>query len=368
MQAAFMAQRFQVAGRLVTVDAIGGGNVNETYQAIFRTVYSEERFFLQRISPNVFSEPEHVMENMLYVTSFAHQRLEEEASFSDRIWQLPRIIPAKDGKYYTVDGDGYYWRAITAIASASSYNSIQSPEHAYEIGAVLGHFHRIFSELDVSRLYDTLPGFHITPQYLEQLDQVLQTSDAKARLDSSAVAGNVLKFIDRHRDSISVLEDAKARGELILRPIHGDPKTANIMIDDATGKGTCIIDLDTVKPGLIQYDLGDCLRSCCNPAGEDTTDLTSVFFNSDLCEAVLMGYKEHSRNFLTDADKEYLYDAIRLITLELAIRFFTDYLAGDIYFKIHHSGQNLERARVQVKLCQSIEARRSQIKRIAEAL
>ena len=118
MQAAFMAQRFQVAGRLVTVDATGGGNVNETFQAIFRTVYSEERFFLQRISPNVFREPERVMKNMLYVTSFVHQRLEEEAAFSDRIWQLPRIIPAKDGKSYTIDGDGYYWRAITAIARA----------------------------------------------------------------------------------------------------------------------------------------------------------------------------------------------------------------------------------------------------------
>ena len=140
------------------------------------------------------------------------------------------------------------------------------------------------------------------------------------------------------------------------------------MIDDATGKGTSIIDLDTVKPGLIQYDLGDCLRSCCNPAGEDTTEISNVFFDSDLCEAVLMGYKKHSRNFLTDADKAYLFDAIRLITLELAIRFFADYLAGDQYFKIHHAGQNLERARVQIKLCQSIEARRSKIMRLAESL
>ena len=366
MQAAFMAQRFQVAGRLVTVDATGSGNVNETFQAIFRTVYSEERFFLQRISPNVFREPERVMKNMLYVTSFVHQRLEEEAAFSDRIWQLPRIIPAKDGKSYTIDGDGYYWRAITAIASASSYNSIQSPEHAYEIGAVLGHFHRIFSELDVTRLSDTLPGFHITPQYLAQLDQVLQTTEAKDRLESSAVAGNVLKFIDRHRDDIAILEDAKARGELLLRPIHGDPKTANIMIDDATGKGTSIIDLDTVKPGLIHYDLGDCLRSCCNPAGEDTTEIANVFFNTDLCEAVLLGYKEHSRNFLTDADKHYLYDAIRLITLELAIRFFADYIAGDIYFRVRREAQNLHRALVQFKLCESIEARESKIRRLAE--
>jgi Ser/Thr protein kinase RdoA (MazF antagonist) len=368
MQAAFMAQRFQVNGRLVSVEATGHGNINETYLAIFRTVFSEERVILQRISRNVFKDPEAVMSNMRYVTDFVHRTLEAEQDSADRIWQLPRVIPAKDGRDYAIDGEGNYWRAITIIASATAYDSIQSPEHAFEIGAVLGQFHRIFSKMPIDNLVDTLPGFHITPGYLKQLDDALATDEGKQRLNSSVVAGNALKFINARRDFISVLEDAKARGELRLQPIHGDPKTSNIMVDDATGKGTSLIDLDTVKPGLVQYDIGDCLRSCCNPAGEETNELSSVIFDSDLCTAVLRGYKAHAGNFLTDADRAHLYDAVRLITLELAIRFFADYIAGDVYFRVTRQGQNLHRARVQIKLCQSIESRESQIRRLAEEM
>jgi Ser/Thr protein kinase RdoA (MazF antagonist) len=161
-----------------------------------------------------------------------------------------------------------------------------------------------------------------------------------------------------------VLENAKERGELRLRPIHGDPKISNIMIDDATGKGTCIIDLDTVKPGLIHYDFGDCLRSSCNPAGEETLNLKSVLFDMDLCEAIVKGYMACARSFLTDADREYLYDGIRLITFELGLRFFADYIAGNVYFNTRYDEQNLNRARVQFKLAESIEARESQIQGI----
>ncbi len=363
-----MAQRFNVGGKLVSVEAAGSGNVNETYLAIFRTVFSEERFILQRINANVFKAPEKIMANMHYVTQFVHKRLEEEQNTSDRIWQLPRIIPAKDGQDFAIDANGQYWRAITLIASASSYDQIQSPDHAFEIGAVMGQFHRIFSELPVEPLQDTLPGFHITPQYLKLLDDALATTEGQARLKSSAVATNALRFIDQRRDVANILEDAKSRGILKLRPIHGDPKTANIMIDDVTGKGTSIIDLDTVKPGLIHYDLGDCLRSCCNPAGEEATELANVTFDTDLCQTVLQGYKAHSHNFLTEADREFLYDGIRVITFELGLRFFADYLAGDVYFRTRHQGQNLQRARVQFKLCQSIEAREAQIRRLAEKL
>jgi len=136
------------------------------------------------------------------------------------------------------------------------------------------------------------------------------------------------------------------------------------MNDDATMKGTAIIDLDTVKPGLVHYDLGDCLRSCCNPAGEECQDLTKIYFDLDLCNALLKGYAAHARDFLTEADRHYLYDAVRLITFELMLRFFTDYLAGDVYFKVRYDGQNLLRARVQMQLCRSIEARESQIRRL----
>lgn len=363
-----MAQRFQVNGHLVSVEATGHGNINETFLAIFRTVFSEERVILQRISRNVFKNPEAVMSNMRFVTDFVHQRLEQEQSSADRIWQLPRLIPAKDGRDFAIDSEGNYWRAITVIASATAYDSIQSPEHAYEVGAVLGQFHRILSEMPVDHLVDTLPGFHITPGYMKQLDAALDTEEGKRRLNSSVVAREALKFIEERRDFTNVLEDARRRRELRLQPIHGDPKTSNVMIDDATGKGTSLIDLDTVKPGLIQYDIGDCLRSCCNPAGEETRELSNVIFDSDLCEAVMRGYKAHAGSFLTDGDRYHLYNAVRLITLELGIRFFADYLAGDVYFRVTREGQNLHRARVQFKLCQSIESREGQIRRLAESM
>ena len=366
MKAALMAQRFAVAGRLVTVLPKGSGNVNDTYIAIFRTTFSEERFILQRLNKNVFPRPADIMSNMKVVTEHVHERLEKEAHISDRIWQLPRIIPTKDGQNFTQDADGEYWRAISHIASATSYEQVQNLEHAYETGFVLGQFQRLISDIPIDLLRDTLVGFHITPNYLKQFDEVVATPEGQAQLDGLTIAQRCVQFIEERRDWCSVLEDAKDRGELKLRPIHGDPKIANVMIDDATGKGTCIVDLDTVKPGLVQYDFGDCIRSACNPAGEEAADLGSVHFDTDFCKAIIKGYMKLSKDFLTDADHHYLYDSIRLITFELGLRFFADYVAGDHYFKVNYDMQNLNRARVQFKLCESIEANESLIRKILE--
>jgi len=364
MKAALIAREFDVAGRLVTVENTGEGNVNDTYLAIFRTTFSEERFILQRINQHVFPRPELIMENLRAITEHVHQRLESEAHVSDRIWQLPRIIPAKDGQDFVIDGDGDYWRAISLIASAHSYEQVQSIEHAAEAGFVLGQFQRVISDFPVDKLHDTLEGFHITPQYLGKLDTSIATPEGQARLESLTEAQRCQRFVEARRDWCSVLEDARDRGELALRPVHGDPKISNIMIDDATGKGTCIVDLDTVKPGLIHYDFGDCLRSSCNPAGEETQDLSRVFFDTDLCEAIVKGYALHARTFLTDADRHYLFDAVRLIAFELGLRFFADFIAGDVYFKTQYDGQNLNRARVQFRLTESIEMREKQIRTI----
>ena len=366
MKAALVASKFDVAGRLVNVESTGEGNVNDTYLAVFRTTFSEERFIIQRINKRVFPRPEYIMENMRQVTEHVHRRLEDEVYVSDRIWQLPRIIPAKDGRDFVIDGDGDYWRAISLIASAHSYNQVQSIEHAHEAGFVLGHFQRVISDIPVDRLHDTLEGFHITPGYLTKFDAALATPEGQARLKSSLEAERCFHFIEKRREWCSVLEDAKARGELKPRTIHGDPKISNIMIDDATGKGTCIVDLDTVKPGLIHYDFGDCMRSSCNPAGEEVLDLNRVLFDTDLCEAIVRGYMAQARSFLTDADRHYLYDSIRLIAFELGLRFFADYIAGDVYFKTRYDGQNLNRARVQLKLAESIETREKLIRKILE--
>ena len=368
MKAALIASKFDIAGRLVTVENLGEGNVNDTFLAIFRTTFSEQRIVLQRINRHVFANPEYIMQNMRVLTDHVHKKLEEEADTSDRIWQLPRVIPGKDGVDFVLDGEGEYWRAITLIASAHSYGQIQSVEHAYEAGFVLGQFQRVVSDLSVDLLHDTLEGFHITPGYFNKLDAALQPPDGKTLLKSSVEAKRCYEFVEERRAWCSILEDAKEGGELQLRTIHGDPKISNIMIDDASGKGTSIVDLDTVKPGLIHYDFGDCLRSCCNPTGEETTDLSRVVFDMDLCEAIVKGYRVHAKKFLTDADRKYLYDSIRLITFELGLRFFADYIAGDLYFKTRYDGHNLNRARVQFKLVESIEAREKQIRAILDII
>ena len=366
MKAGLMAREFNVAGRLVTVSATGDGNVNDTYLVVFRTTFSEERFILQHVNKRVFPRPDYIMENMRVVTEHVHKRLEQEADSADRIWQLPRLIPSKDGRDFFIDSENEYWRAISLIASAHSYGSVQSVEHAYEAGFVLGQFQRLISNLEVERLHDTLVGFHITPGYLEQLDRSMATQEGQAFLKSSVEAERCYKFIEARREWCHILQNACNNGELHLRPIHGDPKISNIMIDDATGKGTCIVDLDTVKPGLIHYDFGDCLRSCCNPAGEEVMDLTRVYFDTDMCEAIVKGYMANAKEFLTEADKHYLYDSVRLIAFELGLRFFADFVAGNVYFKTRYDGQNLNRARVQLKLTESIEKRERTIRAIIE--
>ncbi|MFO7534511.1 MAG: phosphotransferase [Kiritimatiellia bacterium] len=367
MNVADVSFQFQVAGRQVMVNPTGSGNVNDTYLAIFRTTFSEERFIVQRINKRVFKRPEWVMLNIRILTEHVHNRLETARDTADRIWQLPRIIPCKDGRDFFIDEHGEFWRAMTLIASAKAYTTTQGSEHAMECGTVLGHFHNLISDLDPARLNDTLPGFHITPLYLVKYRQTLASSEAQNILRGSAEARRLALFVEAHTEMAGCLERAREQGVLGLRLIHGDPKVTNIMIDDFTGKGTSIIDLDTVKPGLIHYDFGDALRSTCNPAGEDVENLNEVVFDVDLCEAFIKGYMVNADRFLTPGDRAHLFDAIRLLAFELGLRFFEDYLAGDVYFKVKNPEQNLIRARVQFKLCESIEAREKQIRAVLES-
>jgi len=368
MSAEVIATKFDVPGRLVALQPIGTGNVNDTYKVILRTTFSEEQYILQKINRSVFKNPAAVMANMKAVTDHAHCRIQAEADDADRIWQLPRVISTTDGQDYVVDEKGEYWRALSMIASTTSHEKVSTPEHAGEAGIVLGHFQRIISDFPIEELEDTLPGFHITPGYLEYYDGVLPTEGAQKKVGASSEAARLSKFVEKRRGMANILADALEKGELQMRPTHGDPKITNIMIDNFTGKGTCIVDLDTVKPGLIHYDFGDAVRSSCNPAGEETTDLNEVYLDLDLFSALVKGYLKEACGFLTDADRKYLFDSVRLITFELGLRFFADYLAGDVYFKTTSEGQNLNRARVQFALCESIEARESKMRRALDGL
>jgi Ser/Thr protein kinase RdoA (MazF antagonist) len=221
-------------------------------------------------------------------------------------------------------------------------------------------FHTLLSDLPADRLADTLEGFHITPRYLRHYDEVL----SKQTQGKSPEVNYCLAFVSRRSAWAHVLENAQAQGKLFLRAIHGDPKVNNILMDSVTGQAVSIVDLDTVKPGLVHYDIGDCLRSGCNPLGEETEEWETVRFETDLCRSILQGYIPMARKFLTGNDFDYIYDAIRLIAFELGLRFFTDHLEGDVYFKVRRPDHNLARALVQFRLTESIESREPAIRGI----
>lgn len=372
-----IAQQFAAAGQVQTVQSYGSGNVNDTYLVTVAPTMSHGaasaesqqrsyRFVLQRVNTHVFRQPELILLNMqTFLGHMAVQMAEPQLAGGKR-WEMPHIFSATNGQPYYLDPDGNFWRAISLIERAKTYPKIRDAAHAREAGIALGRFHRLLSDLNSAQLHDTLPGFHITPQYLANYDQVLQSAVAQERM-KGATAEQVawgITFVQERRVWADVLEEAQTRGELVLRAIHGDPKVDNILIDDESGEAVSIIDLDTVKPGLVHYDIGDCLRSCCNPAGEETTALDTVTFDVSLCQVILAGYLQEAAHFFTKADYAYLYDAIRLITFELGLRFFADYLAGDVYFKVRHSTHNLERALVQFHLVKSIEAQASAIRAI----
>jgi Ser/Thr protein kinase RdoA (MazF antagonist) len=322
---------------------------------------------LQKVNSKVFEKPEVIMANMHTLTTHCHKRLEADAiaGKDDRVWQMPCVVQTKEGKDYVRDENGDVWRVITRILSAHSFDTAQSPEHVLECGAALGHFHDLVSDIDSASITNPLPGFHITSEYLKKYDETLDKSiKAKELISASMEAKRLSKFIEERRDFATCLEKAEAKGELKRRMFHGDPKVNNIMIDDFTGKGTAMIDLDTVSPGLVHVDFGDAIRSLCNAAGEEEVNLGKVTFNEDLCVAFCKGYMSQAGGFLSSADREYLYDAIRLLPFELGLRFFQDYLAGDRYFKIRQPGQNLNRARVQFRLCEAIEARESSLRNL----
>lgn len=362
-----IASQFDMPGEPVGMFSVGSGNINDTYLSVYRTSYSEARCIIQRVNKRVFKDPEALLKNFQQVTEHVHRRLAKEQNTADRIWQLPRLIPAKDGADFHVDEAGEYWRAITLIDSAVAYNQAQSPNHAREAGTVLGQFHRLMMDLEPGSLAVTLPGFHHTPGYLAAYDRTLATAVARERVDGDSLAAGLCCFVEERRELCTVLEAACARGELKRRIMHGDPKINNILMDNITGLGTSIIDLDTVGSGLVQWDYGDALRSTCNTAGEDARELGTVEFSLELCQAFTAGYIAQAADFLTGADRDYLYDSIRVITFELGLRFLQDHLAGNVYFKTRHDRHNLDRAAVQFRLCERVEAREKEIRRLIAA-
>ncbi len=373
--------------KILDIKPFGSGNINDTFLVSwvepqhdhaedgvetengFATP-SPSQFVLQRINTHVFRQPQLVMQNIRVFTehgrdrlSTLHQRL-TPAGATPRRWEIPHVLPTAAGQDHWIAEDGSFWRSLSLIHQTQSFDILHSDTHAQEVGYALGMFHSLISDLPPQHLSDTLEGFHITPAYLHQYEAVVQTST----IPQSPEVKYGMQFVRDRAAFAHVLETAKAAGKLPLRLMHGDPKINNILFDTVTQHAVSVIDLDTVKPGLVHYDIGDCLRSGCNLLGEETQDWQAVQFDSDRCQQILRGYLAVAHTFLTPSDYAYLYDAIRLITFELGLRFFTDHLAGNVYFKANYPEHNLARALVQFQLTASIEAQAPSLRALIQDL
>jgi len=359
-----IAEAFHGPASVCSVAPLGNGNVNDTY--LVRT--QGEPAVLQRLNTRVFNQPKLVLQNLQVLGEHIQQKLEgseRHPLLSGRRWQLPQLVCTLDQQqtWHCCEA-GEIWRTITYVPDADCVDVVEGPAQARELGIGLGLFHQLISDLPPTALADTLEGFHITPLYLEAYHKALVNTEQQP----CEASEHCIAFIREREQLCDLLERAKERGELPVRPIHGDPKINNVLLDRQSGQAVALIDLDTVKPGLVHYDIGDCLRSCCNRLGEETLDFDAVRFDLELAEAILEGYLGVAGSFLSDAELRYIPDAARLISFELGLRFFSDYLCGSTYFKADRSRHNLDRALVQFALTASIEAQLPALRQLVERL
>ncbi len=338
------AGAFVPAAETRAIAPLGGGLINDTFLV---TLTSGQRLVLQRINRRAFPQPERILANLR--TLLAHAA--RPRAGGTPALRLPALVPTRDGRDWFVDSDNDFWRALSYIEHSATHTRIADAAQAAEVGRALGQFHALVHDLPAERLHVTRPGFHQTPRYYARLEEVAART---GREDAPALA-ECLAFVRARAAIVNRLEDARQQGLLPLRIVHGDPKVENFLFDATSGVAVSLIDLDTVQPGLVHYDLGDCLRSACNPAGESPDDPAAAHFDVALCRALLAGYFEHAGALLSEAELRYLPEAIRLIPFELGMRFLTDHLQGDAYFKVAWRGHNLQRARTQFMLTASIE-------------
>jgi aminoglycoside phosphotransferase (APT) family kinase protein len=325
--------------------------------AIFHQAGVPERYLLQRINHSIFKNPAALMENIQRVTSHLAAQVAGEQDCNRRVLTL---IPARDGRAWHVDEEANHWRAYHFIEKAHTYDAVESTDQAFQAAKAFGHFQKMLADLPAPRLHDTIPDFHHTPRRFTALEQAI-ASDVAGR---AILAIPEIGFALAHQSIASVLLDAN----LPERVTHNDTKFNNVLLDDATGEGICVIDLDTVMPGLALYDFGDMVRTTTSPAMEDERDLSKVTMQFPMFDALVRGYLTAAGGFLTKAEKQYLAFSGKLITFEIGIRFLTDYLAGDTYFKVHRNGQNLDRCRTQFNLVESIEQQEERMGRLVESL
>jgi len=357
-----VAANFNLASRLIRSESFGSGHINDTYCLTCEQDNRRIHYILQRINHQVFKNPPAMMENIRRVTSHIRRKLQEQQNkLASR--QLV-VIDTKDGTDFYRDERGNYWRLYNRIENAITYDTIESPELAYEAARMFGRFAAMLTDLPGPPLHETIPDFHATPKRFKTFVEVLQQDPCNRAKNVTAE----IDFVLENAGICDVLLNLAGKGEIPVRITHNDTKINNVLLDEKTHKGVCVIDLDTVMPGLSLYDFGDMVRTATNPAEEDERDLSKVTMRMPIFEMLLKGFAEETHAFLTPTEKKNLVFAGKLITFEQMIRFIADHLAGDVYYKIHREGHNLDRCRTQMKMVQSIIAKEEQMNALADSV
>ena len=355
-----IVKQFKFEGDFVDIRPYGLGHINDTYLAAFKHNVSTQRYILQKINDNVFRNPEELMRNIEAVTSHLSKKIESLGGDPRR--ETLTLIPTVDDNFLLHTDSGDYWRGYLFINNARTYEFVESMDHVYNAAKAFGNFQNLLSDYPSDQLIETIPDFHHT---LKRFETFIAAVD-KDQLNRAGSVNPETKFILQREKEAPILVDMLAHGELPERITHNDTKFNNVMIDDQTGVGVCVIDLDTVMPGLSLYDFGDAIRTLANPAAEDEIDLSLVELDLTTFDYYTRGYLEAVGDVLTPAEINHLPFSAILMTLECGIRFLTDYLEGDKYFKIHRENQNLDRCRTQFKLVEEMEANIDQMARIID--
>lgn len=336
--------------------AFGNGHINDTYYASKHG----RLCILQRMNTNVFRNPAGVMQNIFSATEHVRRKL--EAAGEDSARGTLQFLRTTDGAPFFTDSAGSCYRVCYYIDESVTFESVSNPKQFYEAARAFGRFQNMLSDFPSEQLYETIEKFHDTPSRVKQL----QTAILNNAHDRLKECEEEVEYALQKAEEMGVVVDALKAGEIPYRVTHNDTKLNNVLFDKTTGQGICVIDLDTIMPGSLLYDFGDALRYGANTAVEDETGLENVTFDLTLFEAYTKGYAAELKHTITKEEKELLAYSAKLMTYECGIRFLTDFLNGDTYFKTKYDGHNLDRAKNQLKLCKDIDTKQAMMHRIVE--
>jgi len=355
-----IVSRFRTGGEVVSVEPWGSGHIHDTFVSRVETGFGTVRYIHQRINHGIFPSPENVMENITRVTEHIRGKISRAGDDPER--RTLTVVPLSEGGNLYRSPAGDYWRTFLFIENAGTYDLPQGQGHARSVAAAFARFQEMLSDLPGPPLHETIPHFRDTRRRFRSLLEAIEAD----RLDRAAGTQPEIEFALKREHLAGTLEDLLAARTVPERIVHHDTKINNVLIDDRTGEGICVIDLDTVMPGTTLYDFGNAVRMGAARAAEDERDLSLVGLDTDLFEALVEGYLSEGRRFLTTAEIDHLTGAPRITTFMVGVRFLADHLAGDTYFRIHREGHNLDRCRTQFRMVNDMEEKAERLRAIVE--